>query len=151
MRFAHSIVTTIAVPVWCWAFLWLWPQAVRADAALGAEVLAYDWKSMLYAAGLGLLGGALALIVALATDKRVVLDVLADALRNMLVSPIAGCIAFMALKAAAAVGWLNITTEPRFLVIIASGWAGIAFIAWARDTAAAIAQASKNKAAGKIQ
>lgn len=130
----------VAVPAWCWALLWLWPRAARADA-LSREFRLYDWGSLGYAAALGLLGGALALIVALATDRRVVREVLAEGARNALVSPIAGAAAYLMLKAAAAEGWLTLATEPRFLLIVGAGWAGIAFFAWLRESAGRAAAA----------
>lgn len=134
-RIEHVRAVAVAVPTWCWAFLWLWPRAAAADA-LSAEFLLYDWWSLAYAAGLGLLGGALAMIVALATDRRVVLQVLTESGRNAVVSPIAGAAAYLGLKALTAAGWIPaLTTEPRFLLIVGAGWAGIAFFRWVRGIA----------------
>lgn len=132
--FAHARAVLVALPLWAFAFLWLWPRAVRAES-LSAEFRLYDWTSLLYAGALGLLGGCLALIVALATDRRVVLQVLAEGARNAMVSPIAGAAAYLLLKAAAAQGLFSVSTEPRFLLIVGSGWAGIAFFAWLREMA----------------
>ena len=131
MKLYHAPALAVALPTWLLALLWLWPRAVMAES-LSAEFKGYDWTSVLYASALGLLGGALALIVALATDRRVVHEVLVESGRNAMVSPIAGAAAYLGLKAAAAMGWFTISTEPRFLVIVASGFAGIAFFQWVR-------------------
>lgn len=136
MKLAHARETAAAVLTWCAALMWLWPRAALADAALSAEFRLYDWWSLLYAACLGLLGGSLALIVALATDRRVVFEVFKESGRNAVVSPIAGAAAYLGLKALAAFGWLPVlSTEPRFLVIVGCGWAGIAFFGWVRAAA----------------
>lgn len=135
---AHAravLVTTLAGATYT---AWLWPRAVRAET-LETELHRYDWTSLGYAAGLGLLGGCLALIVALATDKRVVTQVLVESGRNALVSPIAGMAAYLLMKAAAAQGLLHLGTEPRFLVIVGCGWGGIAFFVWLRTLAGKLA------------
>jgi hypothetical protein len=130
---AHARALALFVPAWCWAVLWwLWPRAAQADA-LATDMRLYDWRSLGYAALLGLGGGGLALIVSLATDRRVVLTVLAESARNAMVSPIAGAADYLLLKSAAALGWFSVATEPRFLLIVAGGWAGIAFFAWLKE------------------
>lgn len=149
MKFAHARALLVALPSWLMAALWLWPRWVRAQA-LSNEVRLYDWTSLGFAAALGLLGGFLALLVALATDRRVVVDVLAEGSRNALVSPIAGAAAYAMLKAAAALSWFTLPTEPRFLVIVGAGWAGIAFFQWARETAAKGAKALAEWYIGRV-
>lgn len=134
MKIAHARAVSIAFTIWMVCLLWLWPRAVRAST-LSSEFKLYDWESLGYAAALGSLGGFLALIYALATDRRVVVTVLGESLRNGIVSPIAGATAFLGIRAAAAMGWFELSTEPRFLVIVGAGFAGIAFIQWARDLA----------------
>lgn len=138
LKVAHARAVGVALFSWWIGFLWLWPRAVRAES-LEREARLYDWTSLGYAAGLGLLGGFLAIIYALASDRRVVLTVLADAGRNALVSPIAGMAAYLTLKAAVSFGWMHLTTEPRFLIIVGSGWAGIACFQWVRGFGAAAA------------
>lgn len=133
MKLAHARALVIAVPSWCYAVLWLWPRAAQADA-LATEFWQYDWLSLVYAAGMGLLGGFLALIYALATDRRVVLEVLKEGGRNALVSPIAGAGAYLFLKACAALGWFTVPTDPKFFCIVTAGWAGTAAIEWAGVT-----------------
>jgi hypothetical protein len=134
IRIHHARAIAVAVPAWCWALFWLWPRALRAES-LSRDFRLYDWNSLIYAALLGLLGGALALIVALATDRRVVLEVFKESGRNALVSPIAGAAAYLLLNAAGAMGWFTASTEPRFLLIVGSGWAGIAFFQWIASVA----------------
>lgn len=126
---AHARAVLVAVPVWTFLFAWLWPRAVRAEA-LSAEIFLFDWKSLGYACALGLLGGVLSLIVALATDRRVVTEVIKESARNALVSPIAGAAMYAFLKWAGAADWFTLTTEPRFGLIVAAGYAGIAAILW---------------------
>lgn len=138
---AHERAVLIAAPLWSICLLWLWPRAARAEA-LSAEIWRYDWASMGYACLLGLMGGALSLIVALATDRRVVVEVLREGTRNAIVSPIAGAGAYAGLKTLAALGWFTASTEPRFLVIVAAGYAGIASIEWARAVGGKLAAAA---------
>ncbi|HEY8359262.1 MAG TPA: hypothetical protein VIL30_17575 [Ramlibacter sp.] len=140
LKLAHARAVGLAFLTWCSGFLWLWPRAVRA-ATLEAEFRVYDWTSMFYAGCLGLLGGMLALIVALASDKRVVMEVVKESGRNALVSPIAGAGAYLLLKTIASLGWLTLSTEPRFLIIVGSGWAGIAFFQLVREGAGKLAVA----------
>lgn len=134
MRFFHGPLLAALIPAWVAALLALHSQAVRADP-LSTEFRAYDWWSLMYAAALGLLGGALAMIVALASDRRAVREVWAESWRNALVSPIGGLAMYLGLRGLAGAGWLTLTVEPRFALIVGAGWAGIAFFAWGRDTA----------------
>jgi hypothetical protein len=126
----------------CWAFAasWLMPRAALA-ASLRIDVHVYDWTSLGYAAALGLLGGLLALIVSLATDTRVVSQVLKEGGRNALVSPIAGMAAYLLVEAAFDANLFAVPPVGRFLVIVGSGWAGIAFFVWLRGSALKAAQA----------
>jgi hypothetical protein len=133
-KIEHAKAVVWLFSTWCIAVAWLWPHAVRAGT-LSADLRVYDWSSLGYAAALGLLGGLLALIVALATDHRVLMEVLKESLRNALVSPIAGTAAYLLLEAMGSLGWLMLPAVGRFLVIMGSGWAGIAFFIWARDVA----------------
>lgn len=121
----------VLLPGWLACASWLWPLAAHA-ATLGDELRVYDWPSLGYAGALGLLGGTLALIVALATERRVVLEIVLEGVRNAIVSPIAGAGCYALVKSAAALGWFTLSTEPRFLLIVAAGYAGIAAIDWAR-------------------
>lgn len=134
MNIAHRPTVTGLATAWCFAVLWLWPRAVRAGT-LSSDMKAYDWASLGYACALGLLGGVLALIVALATDRRVVTQVLGEGVRNALVSPIAGAVAYLALEAVTALQWWQAPTVARFLLIVGAGWAGIAFFEWVRSLA----------------
>lgn len=132
-RFAHGRTLTIAVLCWSACLLWLWPRAVLAGT-LSQEVKGYDWTSLGYACALGALGGALALIVALATDSRVVTAVLKESLRNALVSPIAGAVVYVGQEAAISSHWLEgLSPIVRFLAIVGGGWAGIALLQWVRQ------------------
>lgn len=124
MNHSKSVVSLSIT--WCWAVVWMWPYAVNAGTLTG-DLRAYDYTSLGWAAALGLLGGVLALIVALATDHRVVSQVLAESFRNALVSPIAGAAAFLALEGMVSMGWFFLPPVGRFLILIASGWAGTAF------------------------
>lgn len=133
---AHARALLVALPLWVFLVAWLWPRAARAEA-LAAEFWLFDWKSLGYAAMLGLAGGFLNLIYALATDRRVVTQILLESGRNGMVSPIAGAGAYLGLKLATWAGGVHLPTEPRFLVIIAAGYAGIAVIEWTKGLARA--------------
>lgn len=132
---AHGRSMLVAALCWLQGLLWLWPRVVEAST-LASDVKGYDWMSLAYAGGLGLLGGGLALIVALATDRRVVLGVLGEGLRNAMVSPIAGAMAYVGLEAIVAWRWVDpLAPAVRFLGIVGSGWAAIPFIEWVRGLA----------------
>jgi hypothetical protein len=134
MKIAHAWAVSILSSAWFMAALWLWPHAAQAGT-LSSDFGLYDWVSLGYAALLGLMGGMLALIVALASDRRVVMQVLKEGLRNALVSPIAGMAAYLLVDALNGIGWVTLPSGGRFLVIVGGGWAGIAFFVWARETA----------------
>lgn len=133
MKLAHARAVAVALPTWLFAAAWIWPHVAQA-APLSADVKGYDWVSLGWACLLGLLGGSLALIVALATDRRVVTEVITEGARNALVSPIAGAAGYALMQAAAAQGLFTLSVEPRFLVIVGFGYAGIAAINWLRAT-----------------
>lgn len=133
---------------WVWTALWLWPLAVSAGT-LSADVNVYDWTSLGYAGALGLLGGVLALIVALATDRRVVREVLGEGVRNAIVSPIAGGVAYLLLESAAAAGWYTAPAMVRFACLVGAGWAGSAFFVWLRAGVARLAAALADRLVAK--
>lgn len=136
MTIAHRPTVTALSAAWAITVLWLWPRAVRAGTLAG-EVKAFDWSSLGYACALGLLGGFLALIVALASDTRVVKEILEEGLRNALVSPIGGAIAYLLLEGLASLSErYHFSTVVRFLVIVGAGYAGIAFFTWVRGVTA---------------
>jgi hypothetical protein len=134
MNIAHARIVSVLAFAWSLALLWVFPRAVLAGT-LSSEITAYDWVSLAYACALGLLGGCLSLIVALASDRRVVSEVLTEGGRNALVSPIAGAAAYLMVDAVATMGWIGLSPVSRFLVIIGAGWAGVAFFVWAREMA----------------
>lgn len=138
MKIAHARLVFWLALMWVGIVAALWPAAVRAGT-LSADIKLYDWLSLTYAGAFGILGGVLALIVALATDSRVVPDVLREGLRNIIVSPIGGAAAFLIIESATSMTGFNLSPVGRFIVIGGSGWAGVAFFVWARDTATRIA------------
>jgi hypothetical protein len=137
---AHARIVSASMFAWSVTLLWIFPRAVLAGT-LSSDISVYDWVSLSYACGLGLLGGCLSLIVALASDRRVVGEVLLEGARNALVSPIAGAAAYLMVDSVTSMGWIGLSPVARFLVIVGAGWAGVAFFVWARDTAAKAATA----------
>lgn len=134
MKIAHAKWVCGLTLMWFGLVLALWPAAVKAGT-LSADIKLYDWLSLSYAAAFGVLGGVLALIVALATDTRVVTHVLLEGVRNIIVSPIGGAAAYLLIQAAVDMTGLDLSPVGRFIVIGGSGWAGVAFFGWARDVA----------------
>lgn len=138
MRIAH-IKEVLALSIaWASTILWLWPGAAYARP-LSSDMGSYDWTSLGYAAGLGFMGGILALIVSLAMDRRIVIEVVSEGLRNALVSPIAGMSAYLIFEAMTGLDWITAPSGVRFLMIVGSGWAGIAFFIWVRGISAQLA------------
>lgn len=131
MKIAHTSLVSILSIVWLVMAAILWPLSAYA-ASLSADVKVYDWLSLLAACGIGMLGGLGALIVALASDEKVVLHVTRDSLRNMIVSPIAGAAVYLLIEA---MEDLNLTPGKRFFAIGFAGWAGIEFFVRGRKVA----------------
>lgn len=100
---------------------------------LREDLLQYDWISLGDAAGIGVAGGVMALVVSLATDKRIVKDILLESVRNLVVSPIGGAGAYLAMDAMSTSGWVDFPTVLRFLIIAIAGWAGVALFVWAKS------------------
>lgn len=116
------------------------------------EILSYDWISLGDAAGLGLVGGAVALVVALATDKRVVGEVVREGIRNVIVAPLAGVGAYLLIESAVSLDWVSdLPPVTRFVIIAAAGWAGIGFFVWLRGLAAQAAVAVAEWSIGKLK
>ena len=143
MKIAHARLVFWLLLLWAGAVLALWPLAVRAGT-LSDDAKLYDWLSLSFAGGFGILGGVLALIVALATDDRVVSHILREGLRNIIVSPIGGAVAYLLIEWSTSLAGFNLSPVGRFVVIGGSGWAGVAFFVWVRDGAKRMAVSFAN-------
>jgi hypothetical protein len=105
--------------------LWLIAAiAVRVRAAsFSDEVRGWDYESLMWGAVAGLVGGALRTIFTLASDSRPVFYVLLEARKDMVISLLAGGVAYLILIALASKYPTLVTAEIRMLVIMGAGWA----------------------------
>lgn len=120
----HRPTVGIGLAVW----LLMYSHLVHA-ATLAQSMDAYDWASMRWSLGLAVLGGFLRLLFTLATDTRIVWQVLRESWRNAILSLVAGLACFWAIEAAKSVG-MSVTEEVRFGAITLAGALGIDFINW---------------------
>ena len=104
--------------------LWLWCFAGLTWAAntFAQDVRGYDWESLLWGAAAGLLGGALRTILTLATDSRVVLDILRESWKDAIVALIGGGVAYALVQAAASLHLFEVSRDLRMLIIVGFGW-----------------------------
>jgi len=82
----------------------------------------YDWSSLGVAACAGMLGGFLQTILTLSSDKRIVLDILRDALKDLVVALVGGIIVFIVVQAVASMNWITIPRDVRILLIVGAGF-----------------------------
>ncbi len=120
----REAITTALIFVWTLLFT----QLVRA-ATIAEFVGAYDYTLIYFAAGSAVLGGWIRTILSLQNDKRVVLDVLHEALWDTAKALIAGMTAFFMIQALRSSGYL-IPSEVRFGAVVAAGWSRMAAVDW---------------------
>ncbi len=118
---------------------------VGASAAtFGNDMLAYDYRSLIWAAGVALLGGVFRTIISLATDTRPVWNLLSEAWKQAFVSLLAGGCAYIMIEALRSMN-VSITSEVRFAVILSAGVWRMSFFTWAQSFILEIANAWKDK------
>jgi len=114
--------------------LWLCCYSGLLYAAAGMttaqELMQYDWQSFFMAALAGLLGGFLRTILTLASEKRVVLDILRESWKDCLVAVVGGGIVYLILQALSSLNYFVIPRDVRILLIVGAGfsrgrWLGI--------------------------
>jgi hypothetical protein len=96
------------------------------------DARAYDWESLLWAAAFALLAGSFRTILTLTSEKSMVLDILKVTWKDLIVSLIAGMVAFVVLQgvgSAIPVFWpgFHLPREFRMLIIMAAGWTRMGF------------------------
>lgn len=144
LKFAHGRVLSILTPLWLLWVVWLFPRLSYAgslDYDQGIRDL--NWSAIGLAALTGFAGGFGMLILALATDKRVVRAVMREGLRNALASPIMGLLAYGVLQAVSSFGW-RIPFEVSFVAVLVAGMAAVSLWAFITSTASAGAPAARN-------
>jgi len=91
------------------------------------DIRGFDYESLMWGALAGLLGGALRTIFTLASENVVVYSVLKEARKDLVVSFLAGGVAY-ALMLAITSKWPDlITREIRMVMVVAAGWTRVAF------------------------
>lgn len=115
-----SLVSTLLV-------LWFAVAVGVQAASFTDEVMGWDYESLMWGAVAGLIGGALRTIFGLASETRPVFSVLLEARRDMVISLLAGGLAYMLLIAVQSKYPDLVTREIRMLVIMGAGWARLSF------------------------
>lgn len=128
MKINHPGLVTSLCFVWVALATYSLPLAAHA-ASLTDDVASFDLRAAGWAAVIGAMGGFAALIVALGSDKRHLTEIVPEALRNLMVSPVAGFVAYLVLEAAIP-GVPVLNKIQRFLALGFAGWAGVAFFIW---------------------
>lgn len=105
-------------------FLWLccYTGLTYAAGTLYDDFKTYDWGSLWVAACAGMLGGFLQTILTLSSDKRIVLDILRDAWKDLVVALVGGMIVFIIVQAVSSMGWITIPRDVRILLIVGAGF-----------------------------
>lgn len=136
----HDRLVAPLLAIWC-----MLVAHVAANAGtFNQDMVAYDYRSLVWAATVALLGGVFRTIISLATDARPVLSVLHEAWRDALVSLLAGGAAFIGIEALRSME-MAITSEVRFAMILSAGVWRMSFFIWARNAVREIADAWKNR------
>lgn len=118
----HRVLVQIAL------FLWIFCVTRLAFAVTYAqEVKSFDYESLVVAGASGLLGGVLRTIFTLANDNRVVFSVIRESRGDLVVSCIAGAVAYGLMIAVESKFPGLVTREIRFVGVMAAGWLGKAF------------------------
>lgn len=112
--------------VFVWALLF--SQAVKA-ATVAEFMGAYDRDLIYFAAGSAVLGGWIRTILSLQGDKRIVWQILPEALWDTAKALIAGMTAFFLIQALRSSGYL-VPSEVRFGAVVAAGWSRMAAVDW---------------------
>ena len=103
--------------------LWLVVALGVQAASFTDEVRDWDYESVMWSGIAGLVGGALRTIFTLASDSRPVYFVLLEARKDMVISLLAGAVAYLLLIAVASKYPDLVTREIRMLLIMGAGWA----------------------------
>jgi len=138
LKIAHARAVALFATVWLWLLAWLAPRFAMAAALVpyDAGIRALNWPAIGLAALTGFAGGVAMLVLALATDQRVVREILAEGVRNAIASPITGLMAYGVLQAAAALGW-RAPFEVSFVVLLLAGMGAVPLVGFFQGTASA--------------
>jgi hypothetical protein len=106
----------------CLLFIWLccYTGLSYAAGSLYDDAKSYDWGSLWVAACAGMLGGFLQTILTLSSDKRIVLDIIKDAGKDLVVALIGGLAVYLCIQAAS--GFVTIPRDVRILLIVGAGF-----------------------------
>lgn len=136
----HDRLVFPLLAIWC-----VLVAHMSADAAnFGQDMVAYDYRSLAWAAGVALLGGVFRTIISLATDARPVFSLLRESWKQAIVSLLAGGGAYIAVEALRSVS-VGITSEVRFAVILSAGVWRMSFFTWAQASVREVADAWKDR------
>lgn len=145
LKLAHARAIGFFMPAWLFMVVWLVPRAAEAATLVDYDqgIRALNWGSIGLAALTGFAGGFGMLVLALATDTRVVREVLKEGLLNALASPIMGLLMYATLQAVRSFGW-SVPFELSFISVLAAGMAAVPLWRFLQSTATAGAPAARN-------
>ncbi len=137
----HDRVVWPMLAVWC---VLVAHVAATAETSFSADMAAYDYRSLLWAIAVALLGGVFRTIISLATDARPVLSLLRESWREAITSVLAGGGAYVAIEALRSVN-VGITSELRFAMILSAGVWRMSFFIWAGESLREVGNAWKER------
>lgn len=129
---------------------WLIAFSAFAQSRFSQDVRGYDLESLVWAAAMSLFGGALRTIFTLASDTAVVHSVGREIFKDALIAVIAGIVAYIALEAIRASGWMPVPSEVRFALIVFAGWSRMKFFGVLDTFGHRVSEAVMDKITGKI-
>lgn len=121
---------SLLVLLWLWSFSKLLYAATVPLGPFSADVAGFDFESVMYAAGAGLLGGAGRTIYSLASDKVLVGSLWREGIKDGVIAIMGGIVAFVLVTYLANFWPTIFTREARMILIVCAGasrgrWANI--------------------------
>lgn len=126
MKSRQSARGAAALCVWLasWTALLCWAATENPK-----DLLSYDWPSAGQAALAGLLGGILQTVLQLARRGALVVDVLRQAVQDLVFAVGGGIVVYVIIQGISSVGWVDVPRDMRILLIAGVGYSRGAWIA----------------------
>lgn len=141
----------IVFAVWMAALSYSLPAAAQSMAPAGACavgqigdcLVAFEWKNLLWAVLVAVVGGISRTVLTLLSPAEVVYSVFREGWKDVMISSILGSAAYAAILAYNVVeGWPNVPTWTTVFILAAVGWSRTAALAWAERAGGRLADGS---------
>ena len=123
----HHVVVALTI-IWSMLFV----HTVKATT-INEFMGGYDQSLLEWAAGTALLGGGIRTIFSLESDRRIIREIVNNALWDTGKSLAAGMLAFIVIQAIRSGGVL-VSNEIRFTAVLVAGWGRMAAFDWILTT-----------------